>query len=56
MATRKVDALSFIVHKEFAYERGKPIVDTKKTYRQCLKHPFRQPSVRKSAWTDIKAL
>lgn len=50
----RVDALSFIVHKEFSYERGKIIVDKlkKSFHANSLKFRFKLLSVKKS-WLDL---
>ncbi|MFZ2231111.1 MAG: translation elongation factor 4, partial [Lactococcus raffinolactis] len=55
----RVDALSFIVHKEFAYERGKIIVDKLKKIipRQQIEVPIQAAIGQKIvARSDIKAL
>ena len=55
----RVDALSFIVHKEFAYERGKIIVDERKKIipRQQFEVPIQAAIGQKIvARSDIKAL
>ena len=55
----RVDALSFIVHKEFAYERGKIIVDKLKKIipRQLFEVPIQAAIGQKIvARSDIKAL
>lgn len=57
--SEKVDALSFIVHKEFAYERGKAIVDKlrKLIPRQQFEVPIQSAIGAKIvSRTDIKAL
>ncbi|WP_326717975.1 translation elongation factor 4 [Vagococcus jeotgali] len=57
--SEKVDALSFIVHKEFAYERGKAIVDKlrKLIPRQQFEVPIQSAIGTKIvSRTDIKAL